>query len=42
MTSKEAILNPFSITSYMGPEYFCDRDEETKDRMYSNVCAIYL
>lgn len=31
MANKEAILNPFSITSYMGPEYFCDRDEETKE-----------
>lgn len=31
MAGKEAISNPFSITSYIGPEYFCDRDEETKE-----------
>ena len=31
MANKEAVLNPFSITSYIGPEYFCDRDEETKE-----------
>ena len=31
MVNKEAVLNPFSITSYIGPEYFCDRDEETKE-----------
>ena len=24
-------FNPFSITSYIGPEYFCDRINETKD-----------
>ncbi|MBQ7632386.1 MAG: ATP-binding protein [Paludibacteraceae bacterium] len=30
---KENILyfNPFSITSYIGPEYFCDRINETKE-----------
>lgn len=31
MTNKENTFNPFSITSYLGPAYFCDRDEETKD-----------
>ena len=31
MASKEANFNPFSITSYMGAEYFCDREEETKE-----------
>lgn len=31
MVNKEMIFNPFSITSYIGAEYFCDRDEETKE-----------
>ena len=31
MTGKEAVFNPFSIASYIGPEYFCDRDDETKE-----------
>lgn len=31
MVNRETVFNPFSITSYMGPEYFCDRDEETKE-----------
>lgn len=40
-----AITNPFSITSYLGPEYFCDREQETqnlKDALYNgrNVTLI--
>jgi len=31
MERKEQIFNPFSITSYMGPEYFCDRVQETEE-----------
>lgn len=31
MTNNTAIFNPFSIASYMGAEYFCDRVEETKE-----------
>lgn len=31
MKNKSAILNPFSVTSYIGAEYFCDRVEETKE-----------
>jgi hypothetical protein len=31
MTNKEMIFNPFSITSYMGAEYFCDRLHETEE-----------
>lgn len=31
MEKKEQIFNPFSITSYMGPEYFCDRIQETNE-----------
>lgn len=31
MTTKDPISNPFSVTSYIGPEYFCDRNEETKE-----------
>lgn len=31
MASKAQVFNPFSITSYMGPEYFCDRIQETDD-----------
>jgi hypothetical protein len=29
-------LNPFPVTGYTGPEYFCDREEETK-RLLSNI-----
>ncbi len=29
MATKAGITNPFSITSYMGKEYFCDREAET-------------
>jgi len=28
--------NPFLLTSYIGPEYFCDREKET-DRLISNL-----
>ena len=31
MAKKEQVSNPFSITSYMGPEYFCDRVHETEE-----------
>ena len=31
MSDKETVLNPFSITSYIGAAYFCDRDVETKE-----------
>lgn len=31
MKSKTTVSNPFSVTSYMGAEYFCDRVEETKE-----------
>ncbi len=31
MKGKENIFNPFSITSYMGAEYFCDRIHETEE-----------
>lgn len=31
MEKSTAVFNPFSITSYMGAEYFCDRFEETKE-----------
>lgn len=31
MATKDPISNPFSVTSYIGPEYFCDRNEETKE-----------
>ena len=31
MKSKEKVFNPFSITSYMGAEYFCDRVYETQE-----------
>ena len=30
MTKNEKVFNPFSITSYIGPEYFCDRVHETE------------
>lgn len=30
------ILNPFIISGYEGPEYFCDRVEETK-QLYAEV-----
>lgn len=30
MKTNTAILNPFSVSAYMGPEYFCDRSVETK------------
>lgn len=30
MAAKQSISNPFSITSYMGKEYFCDRETETQ------------
>lgn len=29
MAAKKSITNPFSITSYIGKEYFCDREIET-------------
>ena len=31
MSDKETVSNPFSITSYIGAAYFCDRDVETKE-----------
>ncbi len=31
MERKEQVFNPFSITSYMGAEYFCDRVHETEE-----------
>ena len=31
MATKMTITNPFSITSYLGPEYFCDREREKKE-----------
>ena len=31
MKSKVKVFNPFSITSYMGAEYFCDRVLETQE-----------
>ena len=30
MAIKQTIFNPFSITSYLGPAYFCDREKETE------------
>lgn len=29
MSRKKEIVNPFSVTSYLGSEYFCDREFET-------------
>lgn len=42
---KGAVLNPFSITSYLGPDYFCDRETEVtnlRDAIYNgrNVTLI--
>ena len=31
MANKDINSNPFSITSYIGSEYFCDRVNETKE-----------
>lgn len=31
MAKKESFFNPFSLTSYMGAEYFCDRQKETEE-----------
>lgn len=31
MASKTTIINPFSITSYLGADYFCDRQKETEE-----------
>jgi hypothetical protein len=31
MGTKSTILNPFSVSSYIGPEYFCDRVDETQE-----------
>lgn len=31
MATKMTITNPFSITSYLGPEYFCDREREKQE-----------
>lgn len=30
MKTSAAISNPFSVSAYMGPEYFCDRADETQ------------
>ena len=31
MASKNKLINPFSITSYLGKAYFCDREKETEE-----------
>lgn len=31
MAADKTIVNPFSILSYLGPEYFCDRQKETEE-----------
>ena len=31
MATNHSVSNPFSIMSYMGPTYFCDRSDETKE-----------
>lgn len=31
MAEQTSIINPFSITSYLGAEYFCDRIEDTRN-----------
>lgn len=31
-----AAINPFSLTAYLGPEYFCDREQETQ-KLVSNA-----
>ena len=31
MKELDSFFNPFSITSYIGPAYFCDRSNETKE-----------
>ncbi|MBQ9340149.1 MAG: ATP-binding protein [Paludibacteraceae bacterium] len=31
MKRERQVFNPFSVVSYMGPEYFCDRQKETKE-----------
>ena len=31
MEKKEQVLNPFSVSAYMGPDYFCDRVQETEE-----------
>ncbi|MCQ2369762.1 MAG: ATP-binding protein [Paludibacteraceae bacterium] len=38
------IVNPFSITSYLGPEYFCDRVNETEKMitLLHNECNVTL
>ena len=30
MASKSQEINPFSVISYLGSDYFCDRENETK------------
>ena len=30
MASKTKEINPFSILAYLGSDYFCDRENETK------------
>ena len=30
MKGKNQVHNPFSVTSYLGSDYFCDREDETK------------
>lgn len=41
---KKNVINPFSITSYLGSSYFCDREEETAKavNMLQNGCNITL
>lgn len=31
MENKERVFNPFFVTTYMGPEYFCDRVHESEE-----------
>lgn len=31
MDAHKSIFNPFSITTYIGSEYFCDRQNETEE-----------
>ena len=45
MASKKTAINPFSITSYIGKAYFCDREMETEaltDALENgrNVCCL--
>lgn len=35
MNSKK-LLNPFPVSTYQGPDYFCDREQETS-KLVSNI-----